>query len=172
MNKYEFLFGAEYRPHYIVRDAIRYQLSQNDINSLRQNIFISFIINRANIVNSVMVLKRPQGTKFTHYHGDTHYDCWGNVPLPSHWDRSLQSLRRVANSLASSLTTINYNSILLSHPPGRPTVNSLLERSTTLGREGEVSPPTSPPPEGRRRGWGRQTPGFGAEALREALERR
>lgn len=171
-RKYVFIFPAEYRPRYIVHRHTRHQLSDEDAKSLERNIYIKFTINqnhnffRADTITS-------DGRKFRHYHGNGQYDCWGEVTLPNRWDGHLSSLTRLNHTLIMSLGTINRGSVLDNDPPHMPDVEDLMENSTELGREGEVSEhPVEQPTRGR--GWGgraRNTPTQIARDRVEALAR-
>lgn len=171
-GRYNFLFPVRYRPRYIVRRHVRYQLLNRDVRDLERDIYIKFIIGQNDAVLRADTITQ-NGRKFHHYHGNDVYDCWGDVSLPHRWDKTLTSLARLAYTLILSLGTINRDSILLNTPRDMPHVNDLMDRSTELGEEGEVSEhPIEQPTERRRwggtaRGGQRQTAATGIRTLEE-----
>ena len=151
---YIFLFPSEYNPQYIIRNGTRYKLSDDDITAIKTKIYFKLTVTKEGKFLRADVLNTG-GNKFFHYHGDRNYDCWGEVVLPERWDRRLASLSRLVHTLVMSLTTINYNSLLMREPPHMPYIDGLLERSTELGREGEIEETPVATPAIRTR-WGRR----------------
>ena len=139
-DNYIFLSPALYRPEYIIRDGIRYELSTEDKKTLRREVVLQFTITKDNRFLS-MTLFTLTGQKFEHYHGRTG-DCWGTIPLPRQWDRSLRSLDILKIQTFNALVTINYNSLMQREPPAMPHIDQLLARSTKLGREGVLGETT------------------------------
>lgn len=135
-NNYVFLFSFEYKPEYIVYSGIRYAIKPSDIAKIKREAYIQFTITPANKIVKVRVVGKD-GVKLEHYHGSREEDCWGNVKYPAKWDGKLKSLLVIAKSLIGALHTVNRGSILRSHPGGMPEIESLMERSTEIGREGE-----------------------------------
>lgn len=151
-KNYTFTFPVTYHPEYIVRDGVRFELSNEDKASVeRTDIYLKFTItSEDNFLSAVLLY--GNGSKFYHYHGRT-YDCWGSVVLPKRWDRTLSSLHRLKERLMNSLITINYDSLVIRQPSGMPSVESLLGGSTKLGREGELEQPIQAVEQPQ--GWGR-----------------
>ena len=141
MGNYVFLFPFVYNPDCLVSGGTRYKMSEEDIAAVKRQAFIELVATRDGKILSARVL-RDTGNKLTHYHGNEGGDCWGSVRIPERWDGTLTSLIRLKCTLVGSLQTINLNSILRHDPPSMPHTDMLRERSTTLGREGELSRPS------------------------------
>jgi len=158
-DKYVFLFPVEYKPEYLVRDGTRYKMADEDIEATTRQVYLKFIVTKNNRFTSAS-LHDGTGDKFQHYHGDSVYDCWGNVRLPTQWDGRLRSLVRLVTTLMRSLATVNLNSILEHDPPSMPDTDGLEDRATELGKEGEIEvQDETAPAEGwttgeARTGWG------------------
>jgi len=152
---YIFVSPIRYHPEYIVNNGIRYELSPKDKKELERDIYIQISIASGKFI-SILLLDN-KGDKFHHYHGGGH-DCWGTNKIPDFWDGTLKSLHNLKMSLMFSLTTINYNSLMVRIPKGLTDVGELLYRSTKLGREGEIQEPVpdlnDEPSPTRRTHWG------------------
>jgi len=135
-NNYIFLSPSTYRPEYIVRDGIRYELSPADKKVIRRDIIFKFIINREGKFIQITHLDMT-GNHFQHYHS-RNADCWGQIELPQQWDRSLGQLDRLKIGISNALVTINYNSLVQHEPPSMPAIDRMLSRATELGREGRI----------------------------------
>lgn len=164
-GNYVFIFPEEYKPEYIVKDGIRYKLSDAHIKVLIREVYLRFIISKENEFLSATLLDVRSG-KFQHYHGNGHEDCWGAVTLPQTWDGTIRSLYGLATNLTKALATINHNSLMQSEPPNIPFhISTLLEKSTELGREGELEVPEV---EGTAPTWGRTAWGRRGGQARQA----
>lgn len=175
-GRYSYLFPMDYNPQYIVRDGIRFKLSDEDIRDIRRKAYLQFEITSEDKILEPRVLDR-EGGKLEHYHGNSDGDCWGSVDVPETWDRRLSSLRRIVHNLTRSLATVNRGSPLMQDPPDMPNIDDIIDRGTELGREGQLDEPEERPTEGERpAGWGathwgrrerprqpRGTPGLTAE---------
>jgi len=136
---YIFISPVIYHPEYIVSNGIRYELSEEDKRGLRRDAYMQFAIASKKFLS--IILLDSKGVKFNHYHGRRgggDYDCWGSITLPKYWDETLVSLHNIKSSLVFALTTINYDSLMSRAPDGMPDIQVLLDRSTELGREGEI----------------------------------
>ena len=156
-EEYVFISPIKYHPEYIVNNGIRYELLQEDKKELERDIYIQISIVSGKFVS--ILLLDDIGDKFQHYHG-RNYDCWGTNKIPDSWDGTLESLHNLKMTLMFSLTTINYNSIMMREPGGLTEVGELLYKSTELGREGEMREPvpdqSAAPSPSRRAHWGRR----------------
>lgn len=135
-DTYIFLFPREYKPQYLVSNGVRYKMADEDIESVKRDIFLEFRI-RDNRFLSASIYKATGG-KLEHYHGTDRSDCWGHVTIPRSWDRRLPSLKRLADLIMNSLVTINLDSLMMRDPADMPHIDRLKDRSTELGIEGEI----------------------------------
>ncbi len=135
-NRYVFLSPSTYKPEYIVRDGVRYELSPTDKRTLRRAMVFKFVISRENKFVQITQLDMT-GEHFQHYHS-RNTDCWGQLEQPQLWGRSLEQLDRLKISFSNALVTINYNSLMQDEPPDMPNVNTVLGRATQLGKEGVI----------------------------------
>lgn len=165
-REYLFLFPSIYNPQWIICGSTVYKLADEDIAKLRRVMYLQFRVTPSGVFREVIVLD-GEGSKMSHYHGDTGHDCWGHVSLPHRWDKELDSLVKLARSLIISLYTINYGSMVSGHPHGFPVADGLLRRATEVGVEGDPHNPinerTNPAPpatvdmgelHAERHGWG------------------
>lgn len=163
---YYFLFSVDYNPEYLIKDGIRYKLSDRDIREIKRKAYVQVVITPENKITNVLLLNES-GDKLQHYHGDTDNDCWGAVHIPQRWDRRLSSLSNFVRSLMGSLATINLGSLLVHEPLDMPDNEELMEHSTELGREGELEVEEVEPTEPTERpGWGRTAWGRGGQPPR------
>lgn len=135
-RNYIFLFPIDYNPQYMVTNGIRYKLHRDDIQDLKRKIYIKLEVTQDDKIHMPELLT-DDGDKFYHYHG-TGEDCWGAVEIPEKWDKRLITLYRLAELLRKSLITLNKDSMMEHHPDDMPEDNALLDRSTELGKEGEL----------------------------------
>ena len=150
-GNYIFLFQVNFHPEYIVRDGIRYKLGNEDAFAIRREACLKITVTPQGKVLSLLLLDKA-GTKLGHYHG-RNTDCWGQVNLQLEGGIiSLRALHRIGIVAMNSLITINYNSLMQHVPPDMPPIEQLLERSTELGREGELGAP-EPTPDAQPAGW-------------------
>ncbi len=159
-TNYVFLFPRHYKPQWIITNGVRYKIADEDIETIKRNIHIAFTISKESKILKTRVLG-DSGRKLQHYHGNNwdDDDCWGNVPIPERWDKTLKSLSNLVTQLMGSLATVNKDSILVRHPDSMPRINDLFDRSTKLGEEGHTEEREQP-----RGGWG------GGEATEEVNE--
>jgi hypothetical protein len=152
---YIFLFPDIYNPQYLIKDGFRYKMSDEHIIQLQRPVYLKFSLTPVERKFYVLpTLLTPDWEKFRHYHGRTS-DCWGQVTIPERWDGTLTSLKRLNDLLMKSLITINLNSLVERQPPDMPHAHdTLLVRSTVLGREGELEHPAPAQAEQPRQGWG------------------
>ena len=150
-GNYIFLFQVNFHPEYIVRDGIRYKLRDEDAIAIRREAYLEIIVTPQGRVLGLRLLNMA-GDKLGHYHGRA-TDCWGQVNLQlERGIISLKALDRIKTVAMNSLITINYNSLMQHTPPEMPPIRQLLERSTELGREGELGAP-EPTPDAQPAGW-------------------
>jgi len=135
-NYYTYSLPLVYNPQYIVRSRVRYKLGAIDVDRLRHDTFVRYIIGDRSTFQSITLVNR-QGSKFNHYHG-TSYDCWGDVQLPERWDGRIGTLARLAHTLETSLITINADSLMTSEPIGLINIHDLIDRGERLGEEGSL----------------------------------
>ncbi len=155
-ENYIFLFARRYNPEYIINRKIRYKLADGDIENLKRDIYVSYIISKERKIISVKILDNA-GRKFLHYHGNEREDCWGQVKLPERWGGDLDSLYDLTFQLMGALHTINKDSLISEDPIDMPHIDELMSKSTKLGEEGVSGEREQP--EGRwdartPRGWG------------------
>lgn len=155
-SAYCFILPLKYEPRWIYTNGNRYELDAADAAEIARNVYlvipvsIDFKILRPYIIDK-------EGHKFQHYHGNSG-DCWGQMKLPSVWDRRLKSLADLTYQLQAALATINYDSIMVRRPGGLIPIETLMERSKLLGREGVMRSTESPEQQQQpATRWGRRT---------------
>lgn len=136
-DNYVFLFPRHYSPQYIVTRGIRYGIHEEDVEAIKRDVFIMFMITKDGKILSAKLLD-SQGQGLVHYHGGSDDDCWGQVRIPERWDGRLRSIANFANQLISALATINKDSLVHSTPERLIPMDTLMERSTKLGEEGHM----------------------------------
>jgi hypothetical protein len=141
-GNYVIIFPLRYHPEYIYKDGGRFRITDPEV--LTRDVYLTYTISTINKILKTE-LHNKDGSKFSHYHGNNEYDCWGNIKMPTVWDGKLESLWILTTQLEKSLVTINYNSMMNSgRPIGLPTAESLLESAVKLGIEGQRTIPTVP----------------------------
>jgi hypothetical protein len=138
-SDYLYIFLVHYNPQWVYSDGIRCKLHPEHVKSLERNIGIVFPITSSGSIRTVYSIDE-KGSKFSHYHGRAG-DCWGNVTLPPRWDGSLRQLGLIAKKMEGALATVNADSPMQTHPPGMPSIGTLIEEGTELGREGVMESP-------------------------------
>jgi hypothetical protein len=134
-HSYCFTFPFLYNPQWLWSRGKRYALAQKDIDSLKQEKYITFVITPDKKFYSIY-LNTITGSKFRHYHSDDRKDCWGQVRFPEVWDGKLKSLLDLAYQMQAALTTINLDSLYDHYPPEMYDAKDLLDRATYIGVEG------------------------------------
>jgi len=157
-DNYIFLFPRVYCPQYVTKDNVRYELSKEDKEAIKRDIFIEFQITRDKKLFKPIILN-IQGHKFEHYHG-RNGDCWGKFFLPETWDGRLLTLTGMVYQIMGALAVINFNSLMQHQPPTMPKVENMMTRATKLGVEGIIGEgqPQDTAINAPRRGWGRLPP--------------
>lgn len=152
-SNYEFILPLPYDPAFVFSRGQKYAILERHQQALRRDNVVLFLditpnykFRRAQTMQRVAKERKSHYTSFSHYHGSGGDDCWGSVVLPAKWEGTIGQLLRLRDELAVSLTTINKDSLMNSHPVDMLAIQTIMEKATQLGTEGEVtrSPDSDP----------------------------
>lgn len=134
-DTYYFIFPVVYAPQWLYARNIRYKLHNKHIEAMRRELYLVIPIT---VDGKFLIpyLVKQIGVKFQHYHG-TDRDCWGDVPLPTKWDRTLKSVVNLVKHMEKALTTINEDSLMIHNPIDMPNIIELKKKAKVVGKEGD-----------------------------------